>query len=517
MRGGVFKRCRCRDQETGKDVGSKCPLLKRKGHGTWWFRYEAPRGADGQRRRPLVGPFTTQDDAEEALAAELARMGGGGHVQDRSILVSGYMGNWLAAKKLELKPKTYASYLEAVSLYFNPAFGHMRLVELRDHHVQELVQEMLKINRSLPETDRPSEMLRRLIEARADDVRRDLPPGEKRHKKSTRPLSPARVRRVIAVLNAALNDAVPRKISFNPVESVKLPRIKQKVKPRVWTAEREARWRADLHKRLALARELRKHSGKRTPTALDVWRSTPRPSPVMVWLPEHTGRFLDFIEGERLYALFHLTAFTGLRRAEVVWLAWAEVDLDEGVLYIRETREDDDSDPDDPKSQSGDRTVPLDAVTIAVLRAWRKHQADERLALGPGWVDTGLVFTREDGTALSPQGVSARFESLAYRSGLPAIRFHDLRHGAASLSKAAGQDTKIISELLGHNRTSFTDDVYTNVFPDVAKAAAEARAAVVPRSRPRPDDGCSEGAPQVAGVTGSGQPVTSRSGTRSTS
>jgi integrase len=484
MRGTVFKRCRCRDPQTGKDLGNKCPLLKRKNHGTWWFRYEAPRGADGQRRQPLVGPFATEKDAEDALAIELARVAGGGQVQDRSILVSGYLDNWLAAKKLELKPRTYASYVEAVSLYFKPAFGHVRLVDLRDYHIQELVQEMLKINRPAPEGDRPSEILRRLIEVRADDERPHLPPGERRHKKSTRPLSAARVRRVIAVLSAALNDAVPRKISYNPVESVKLPRIKQKVKPRVWTAEREAKWRADYHRGLAKAKDLRKRTGKRTPTALDVWRSTPRPSPVMVWLPAHTGHFLDFIEGERLYALFHLVAFTGLRRAEVIWLAWAEVDLDEGVLDIRETRADEEDDPDDPKSQSGDRTVPLDALTVVVLRAWRKRQAEERLAWGPGWTDTGLMFTREDGTALSPQWVSVRFESLAYQSGLPAIRFHDLRHGAASLSKAARQDTKIISELLGHHRASFTDDVYVHVFPDVAKEAAEARAAVVPR-RPK--------------------------------
>jgi integrase len=76
------------------------------------------------------------------------------------------------------------------------------------------------------------------------------------------------------------------------------------------------------------------------------------------------------------------------------------------------------------------------------------------------------VFTTEDGRALSPQWVSVRFGSLA-----------------ASLSKAAGQDTKIISELLGHQRTSFTDEVYIDVLPDVAKAAAEERAAVVPRRR----------------------------------
>ena len=78
--------------------------------------------------------------------------------------------------------------------------------------------------------------------------------------------------------------------------------------------------------------------------------------------------------------------------------------------------------------------------------------------------------------------MSVRFETLAYRAGLPPVRFHDLRHGAASLCKAAGLDTKYIAALLGHARSSFTDDVYVTLFPEVAKAAAEAAAAVVPRA-----------------------------------
>jgi integrase len=68
-------------------------------------------------------------------------------------------------------------------------------------------------------------------------------------------------------------------------------------------------------------------------------------------------------------------------------------------------------------------------------------------------------------------------------AGLPPVRFHDLRHGTASLCKAAGLDTKFISALLGHSRTSFTDATYVLVFPEVGKAAAEAAAAVVPRAR----------------------------------
>ena len=73
-------------------------------------------------------------------------------------------------------------------------------------------------------------------------------------------------------------------------------------------------------------------------------------------------------------------------------------------------------------------------MVVAALRAWRKAQLAERLAWGEAWTDTGRVFTREDGTAVPGQWVSVRFETLAYRAGLPPVRFHDLRHGAASAS-----------------------------------------------------------------------------------
>ena len=109
-------------------------------------------------------------------------------------------------------------------------------------------------------------------------------------------------------------------------------------------------------------------------------------------------------------------------------------------------------------------------------------QAADRLAWGPDWPDTDLLFTRKDGTPVPGQWVSVRFEALAFRAGLAPVRFHDLRHGAASQCKAAGVDTKVISALLGHSRTDFTNRTYVLVFPEVARAAAEAAAAIVPRS-----------------------------------
>jgi integrase len=199
----------------------------------------------------------------------------------------------------------------------------------------------------------------------------------------------------------------------------------------------------------------------------------------MTWLPVHCGRFLDYLEetNERFAALFTLAAFTGLRRDEVLGLTWSEVDLDEGIAYIRET-----GSGDGLKSEAGVRVVPLVGPVPVALRAWRKVQTADRLAFGPDWPGHDLVFTREDGSAVPGQWTSARFEVVAYRSGLPPVRFHDLRHGTASMLKAAGVDTAVISAILGHARTSFTDAQYALVFPEVARAAAEAAVALVPRA-----------------------------------
>lgn len=85
------------------------------------------------------------------------------------------------------------------------------------------------------------------------------------------------------------------------------------------------------------------------------WQETGKvPGPVMVWTPQQTGAFLDFIANERLYPLFHLVALRGLRRAEVAGLPWSDTDPDAGTITIRETRPDGGLYIDDPKSDSGE-------------------------------------------------------------------------------------------------------------------------------------------------------------------
>jgi hypothetical protein len=234
MKGSVYRRCGCRDPKTRRPLGQQCPDLKKRGHGGWYFRYDAPALPGQTRRRPEFGPFETKKRAEEELTAELARVGGGAPVTDRSVLVRDYLDTWLAGKKLRLKPETYASYVEACELYFKPGVGYLRLVELRDRHLQDLVTAMIQINQPLLEDEKSPEMLRRLIAVRADDTRKLLLGGEVRRKKSTKPLSPARIEREFAVIRAALNDAIPSKLLINPFDGVVLPRV-DKAKPLVWT------------------------------------------------------------------------------------------------------------------------------------------------------------------------------------------------------------------------------------------------------------------------------------------
>ncbi|MFI9588646.1 tyrosine-type recombinase/integrase [Streptomyces sp. NPDC052236] len=136
-----------------------------------------------------------------------------------------------------------------------------------------------------------------------------------------------------------------------------------------------------------------------------------------------------------------------------------------------------------PKTDSGIRLIALDDETDQLFLAHKASQQQERLEWGDGWVDTGRIFTQEDGSILHPGKVSDLFERLVEAAGLPPIRLHDLRHVAATLMLAAGVDIKVVSETLGHSDTRVTRDIYQAVLDDLARDAAEKVVQLVPRAR----------------------------------
>ncbi len=201
------------------------------------------------------------------------------------------------------------------------------------------------------------------------------------------------------------------------------------------------------------------------------------------WTAEQLRAFLSHVRGDRLEAAFVLAATTGMRRGEVLGLRWADVDLDRPQLAVRQSlvavayR----LELSAPKTARGQRVIPLDATTVAALRVHHRRQLEERMAWGEAYREdgAGLVFTREDGAPVHPDHLADRFERLVKATGLPRIRFHDLRHTAATLALAAGVPAEVISDRLGHARRSFTVDVYTHAVPAMAADAAERLAAAI--------------------------------------
>lgn len=111
----------------------------------------------------------------------------------------------------------------------------------------------------------------------------------------------------------------------------------------------------------------------------------------------------------------------------------------------------------------------LDDDTVDVLKHHRERQETAREEWGTAWVETGHVFTQEDGSWLHPGKVT----DLVAASGLPPIRLHDLRHGAATLMLAADIDINIniVSDTLGRSDTRITRDIYQSVLPHVGKGS----------------------------------------------
>jgi integrase len=139
---------------------------------------------------------------------------------------------------------------------------------------------------------------------------------------------------------------------------------------------------------------------------------------MQVWSPAQLRTFLTHVRDDRLYAAWMLFATTGMRRGEVAGLRWVDVDLAAGRVTPRKPRVEVNYKVhvSEPKTAKGKRSLALDPATAAALREHRARQAEERLIVGPGWQDSGLVFTW--GTAAR----STRSGSRAGSSGSPVRR-----------------------------------------------------------------------------------------------
>ncbi|MDP8954159.1 MAG: site-specific integrase, partial [Actinomycetota bacterium] len=190
---------------------------------------------------------------------------------------------------------------------------------------------------------------------------------------------------------------------------------------------------------------------------------------------------LQGIAEHRLAAAYVLAATTGMRRGEILGLRWVDLDLAHRRLAVTHTilTVGYKVMPGTPKTGRSRRSIALDSETTAALHHHQRRQLTEKVAIGNGYEDHGLVFARESGEPVHPDSFSQTFERTVRRLGLPKIRLHDLRHTHASLGLAAGVPVKLMSERLGHATAAFTQDVYMHAIPALEEAAANQIAELV--------------------------------------
>ena len=167
-----------------------------------------------------------------------------------------------------------------------------------------------------------------------------------------------------------------------------------------------------------------------------------------VWTAQELASFLTSSKHQRLYPALHLAAHTGMRRGEIVGLKWSDLDPRGRRLSIHRTIQNLGGTAVEfgAKTRTSRRSVDLDDTTADLLRRWQCRLRQEGLPHGPDdW-----MFCNTTGRFLNPESVSQLFGRGVARSGLPRIRFHDLRHTHASLLVASGTPIKVVTERLGH-------------------------------------------------------------------
>jgi integrase len=204
--------------------------------------------------------------------------------------------------------------------------------------------------------------------------------------------------------------------------------------------------------------------------------------------PKHSSRRMQVLNEDQIrsllmtadkagmLALVQLAVTTGMRKGEILGLKWTDLDWTrssirverqllripkKGLLLVR------------PKTSTSIRTVKVGSATLAEIGRHLIKQDEGRKSNGKAWNEENLVFTSSTGTPKGPRNLVREFKSLLQTAGLPNIRFHDLRHTAASLMLMSNMPIMRITRQLGHAKPSTTLDIYGHLIPGLETEAVE--------------------------------------------
>jgi integrase len=179
-------------------------------------------------------------------------------------------------------------------------------------------------------------------------------------------------------------------------------------------------------------------------------------------------QFLLVAKGHRFEALFNLAIKTGMRQGEILGLKWSDISWQGSSLRVlrkvyREKGKGRVFSP--PKTRAGLRTIPLGSETLRLLQEHRKQQEVQKVLAGDRWREHGLIFPSKVGTPYSASSLLNDYKEVLEAAGLPQVRFHALRHTAASIMLNRGVPPFVVSKILGHSEPSITLNTYGHLIP----------------------------------------------------
>ena len=199
-----------------------------------------------------------------------------------------------------------------------------------------------------------------------------------------------------------------------------------------------------------------------------------KPAEMQVWDESQVSVFLVAAEGSSFKSLYHLAITTGMRQGEILGLKWPDLHWNSGTIQVQRQVQ---YVPGqgrsfiDPKTRAGRRKIKLGEGTLHALRLHKERQKLQIAFAGARWVDHDLIFPNRVGNPLDPSNLRLDFNRIIAETGLTKIRFHDLRHTAASLMLNYGVPSIVVSRILGHSKPSTTLDIYGHLYQEMGGEA----------------------------------------------
>lgn len=199
---------------------------------------------------------------------------------------------------------------------------------------------------------------------------------------------------------------------------------------------------------------------------------------VNTWSIDECNKFLNRMREQKdhIFMLYYLAIYTGMRRGELLGLKWENIDFEKKRIYVEHSLYYISGQGlvlQSPKTASGKRNISITNETIAELQSYKVKKQEQLLKVGMKLSGEHFVVSAFGGEPVNPNTIHKQFLYDIKLAGVKRIRFHDLRHTHATIMLEIGENSKVVSERLGHSNVSITLDKYSHVTPNIQDSSAE--------------------------------------------